>query len=171
MQKRIASLSWLLIASLVGGFVMMKAVYATAPKARTAATPTKAADQAPATQTKGAAKEATKKSAQKQAAQKAAKVDRKLPSFLVGLTIFILAIFIGFELISKVPPLLHSPLMSGANAISGVTIVGALVCARTGSFGSLAAILGLLAVICAMANVVGGFMVTDRMMQMYLKKK
>ncbi len=86
---------------------------------------------------------------------------------LVGLlVIFVLAIFVGFEVITKVPPTLHTPLMSGSNAISGITIVGALVVAGRGD-ARLATLLGLLAVIFAMINVVGGFMVTDRMLRMF----
>ncbi|HAA53859.1 MAG TPA: NAD(P) transhydrogenase subunit alpha [Myxococcales bacterium] len=92
-----------------------------------------------------------------------------MPSFLFGLYVFLLAVFVGFELITKVPPTLHTPLMSGANAISGITIVGALYCARSSQFTA-AKILGLFAVICAMINVVGGFLVTDRMLQMFKKR-
>lgn len=88
---------------------------------------------------------------------------------LVGLYIFVLAIFIGFEVITKVPPTLHTPLMSGANAISGIALVGALVVAGRLEESGLAAILGLLAVIFGTINVVGGFMVTDRMLQMFRK--
>jgi NAD(P) transhydrogenase subunit alpha len=89
--------------------------------------------------------------------------------FMVGLYVFVLAIFIGFELITKVPPTLHTPLMSGANAISGITIVGALASAQIGA-SLLANILGLLAVATATINVVGGFLVTDRMMNMFRGK-
>lgn len=91
-----------------------------------------------------------------------------LPPLLIGFYVFLLAIFLGFELISKVPPTLHTPLMSGSNAISGITIIGALYCARTSS-PSVATILGLLAVIFAMINVVGGYLVTDRMLRMFRK--
>ena len=81
-----------------------------------------------------------------------------------------LASFVGFELISKVPPTLHTPLMSGANAISGITIIGALVVAgQTDS--AFAQWIGLIAIIFATINVVGGFMVTDRMLEMFKKKK
>lgn len=90
--------------------------------------------------------------------------------FLVSLYVFVLAIFVGFEVITKVPPLLHTPLMSGSNAISGITIVGALICAGTGHSG-VSAGLGLVAVIFATINVVGGFMVTDRMLEMFKKGK
>lgn len=83
--------------------------------------------------------------------------------------IFVLASFVGFELISKVPPTLHTPLMSGANAISGITIIGALVVAGDAS-GGLSIIVGLVAIIFATINVVGGFMVTDRMLEMFKKK-
>ena len=86
------------------------------------------------------------------------------------LYIFILAIFVGFEIITKVPPTLHTPLMSGANAISGITIVGALYCAKVGDNVLLANILGGFAIGLAMINVVGGFMVTRRMLVMFGKK-
>lgn len=89
---------------------------------------------------------------------------------LVSLYVFVLAIFIGFEVITKVPPLLHTPLMSGSNAISGITIVGAIISAGSGH-SELGKILGLLAVIAATINVVGGFMVTDRMLEMFKKDK
>jgi NAD(P) transhydrogenase subunit alpha len=89
---------------------------------------------------------------------------------LVSLYIFILAIFLGFEVITKVPPLLHTPLMSGSNAISGITIVGALISAGAGHSG-ISTILGLVAVIFATINVVGGFLVTDRMLEMFKKDK
>lgn len=89
---------------------------------------------------------------------------------LNNLITFVLAAFIGFEVISKVPQTLHTPLMSGTNAISGITIVGALVVA--GMVGGAAAKwIGFLALIVATINVVGGFLVTDRMLQMFKKKK
>ncbi len=84
--------------------------------------------------------------------------------------VFVLAIFLGFELISKVPSQLHTPLMSGSNAISGITIVGALYAAGTGGDRPLAIVLGTLAVATAMINVIGGYMVTDRMLAMFKKK-
>jgi NAD(P) transhydrogenase subunit alpha len=88
---------------------------------------------------------------------------------LENIIVFVLASFIGFEVISKVPQTLHTPLMSGANAISGITIVGALVVA--GMVGGIwAKWIGVLALIVATINVVGGFMVTDRMLQMFKKK-
>ncbi|KUO59231.1 NAD(P) transhydrogenase subunit alpha [bacterium BRH_c32] len=83
--------------------------------------------------------------------------------------VFVLAIFIGFELIAKVPPTLHTPLMSGSNAISGITIVGAIISAGLEDF-TISTILGLIAVIFATINVVGGFLVTDRMLKMFKKK-
>ncbi|NIR49975.1 NAD(P) transhydrogenase subunit alpha [candidate division KSB1 bacterium] len=89
---------------------------------------------------------------------------------LVSVYIFVLAIFVGFEVITKVPPLLHTPLMSGSNAISGITLVGALLSAGAGQ-SLLSTILGLLAVIFATINVVGGFMVTDRMLEMFKKDR
>lgn len=90
-------------------------------------------------------------------------------SVMLGLWVFLLAIFVGLELITKVPPTLHTPLMSGANAISGITIVGALVCA-TADFPVLGKVLGFFAITFAMVNVVGGFMVTDRMLGMFGSK-
>lgn len=88
---------------------------------------------------------------------------------IFSLFIFVLACFIGFELISKVPPTLHTPLMSGANAISGITIVGALIVSGTEG-GLITQVLGISAIIFATINVVGGFMVTDRMLEMFKKK-
>jgi H+-translocating NAD(P) transhydrogenase subunit alpha len=89
---------------------------------------------------------------------------------LENLIVFVLAAFIGFEVISKVPQTLHTPLMSGANAISGITIVGAMVVA--GMVGGVwSKWLGVLALIVATINVVGGFMVTDRMLQMFKKER
>lgn len=92
---------------------------------------------------------------------------------LIGaLTIFVLAIFVGYEVITKVPPTLHTPLMSGSNAISGITVIGAILCAGTGTGSTpVSTILGFLAVVLAMINIVGGFMVTDRMLQMFKRKK
>ncbi|MGD9487881.1 MAG: NAD(P) transhydrogenase subunit alpha [Calditrichaceae bacterium] len=89
---------------------------------------------------------------------------------MVSLYVFVLAMFVGFEVITKVPPLLHTPLMSGSNAISGITLVGSLISAGSG-FDELGKILGMLAVISATINVVGGFMVTDRMLEMFKKDK
>jgi NAD(P) transhydrogenase subunit alpha len=88
---------------------------------------------------------------------------------IMGLTIFVLAIFVGFEIITKIPPTLHTPLMSGSNAISGITVVGAVL--SSGSQHTMTTtILGVLAVIFATINVVGGFMVTNRMLAMFKKK-
>ena len=89
--------------------------------------------------------------------------------FIAALTIFVLAVFLGFEIITKVPPTLHTPLMSGSNAISGVTILGALIAAGAESM-TMASILGFLALVFATINVVGGFMVTHRMLKMFQKK-
>jgi H+-translocating NAD(P) transhydrogenase subunit alpha len=88
---------------------------------------------------------------------------------VAALTIFVLAIFVGFEIITKVPPTLHTPLMSGSNAISGITLIGALFSAGT-QHSTLTAVLGLLAVILATINVVGGFLVTHRMLRMFRRK-
>jgi H+-translocating NAD(P) transhydrogenase subunit alpha len=91
-------------------------------------------------------------------------------SFIIGIVIFTIATFLGFELIHRVPPTLHTPLMSGANAISGITIVGALVVAGSG-LGWISTVLGFLAIVFAMINVVGGYAVTDRMLQMFRKDR
>ncbi|MBT8379672.1 MAG: NAD(P) transhydrogenase subunit alpha [Ignavibacteria bacterium] len=88
---------------------------------------------------------------------------------LMLIYVFVLAIFVGFELITKVPPTLHTPLMSGSNAISGITIVGALLSAGLGEV-TISTILGVVAIVFAMINVVGGFLVTDRMLKMFKKK-
>lgn len=84
--------------------------------------------------------------------------------------VFVLAVFLGFELISKVPSQLHTPLMSGSNAISGITIVGALIAAGQEQGGLTVTVLGVIAVAAAMINVVGGYMVTDRMLRMFHHK-
>ena len=89
--------------------------------------------------------------------------------FVAALTVFVLAVFIGFEVITKVPSTLHTPLMSGSNAISGITIIGALGAAVVP--GWLGAVLGTLAVTAATVNVVGGYLVTDRMLRMFTRKK
>lgn len=89
---------------------------------------------------------------------------------LIGsIVIFTLATFLGVALINRVPTTLHTPLMSGANAISGITIIGALLLAGTGS-GWVSTVLGFLAVVFAIINVVGGYAVTDRMLQMFKRK-
>jgi NAD(P) transhydrogenase subunit alpha len=89
-----------------------------------------------------------------------------MSALVVGVTVFVLAAFVGFEVISKVPPTLHTPLMSGANAISGITIIGAVAAAGLDAT-PLAQVLGFLAVVAATVNVVGGFLVTDRMLEMF----
>ncbi|RMG62092.1 MAG: NAD(P) transhydrogenase subunit alpha [Calditrichaeota bacterium] len=89
--------------------------------------------------------------------------------FVTVLTIFVLAIFVGFEVITKVPPILHTPLMSGSNAISGITIIGAIISAGT-QYTTLTTTLGFLAVVFATINVVGGFLVTHRMLEMFKRK-
>lgn len=89
---------------------------------------------------------------------------------IAGLVVFVLASFVGFEVINKVPPTLHTPLMSGSNAISGIAVIGALLVAGPRE-GNLSVILGLIAVVLATINVVGGFLVTDRMLQMFKKKE
>jgi len=103
-------------------------------------------------------------------ADQAADAPHTLSFLLVGAWVLLLAIFMGVELISKVPPTLHTPLMSGSNAISGITIVGALYCAGTG-YPLLGQVMGFCAIAMAMINVVGGFLVTDRMLRMFGTKK
>ena len=87
------------------------------------------------------------------------------------LTILALAVFLGFEVISKVPTMLHTPLMSGTNAIHGIVIVGAILIAGPIGDGLFMTIVGFLAIILATANVVGGFVVTDRMLEMFKKRE
>ncbi|HXZ25697.1 MAG TPA: NAD(P) transhydrogenase subunit alpha [Nitrospiria bacterium] len=86
------------------------------------------------------------------------------------LTIFVLAAFVGYQVISRVPPLLHTPLMSATNAISAISVVGALVTAG-GEYGTVSTVLGFIAVVSAMTNVVGGFLITDRMLKMFRKEQ
>jgi len=86
-------------------------------------------------------------------------------------TILVLAIFLGFEVISKVPTLLHTPLMSGTNAIHGIVVVGAMLVLGFGHKGPFMWIIGFLAVVLGSANVVGGFVVTDRMLEMFKKRE
>ncbi len=90
---------------------------------------------------------------------------------LFSIYILVLAIFVGFEVITKVPTILHTPLMSGSNAISGITIVGAILVLSALTEGTVSTILGVIALIVATINVVGGFVVTDRMLQMFKKKE
>jgi NAD(P) transhydrogenase subunit alpha len=88
---------------------------------------------------------------------------------IFGLYIFVLAGFLGHHVISKVPHLLHTPLMAGTNAISGISLVGSLVAAG-GDFNQVSTVLGAIAVTCATINTVGGFLITDRMLKMFRKK-
>ncbi len=92
-----------------------------------------------------------------------------MESLIGAVTVFVLAMFVGFEVIVKVPPTLHTPLMSGSNAISGITLVGALLSAGLGH-STLTTVLGFLAVVFATTNVVGGFLVTHRMLEMFRRK-
>lgn len=94
-----------------------------------------------------------------------------MEALILLLFIFVLAAFLGFELIAKVPSQLHTPLMSGSNAISGITIVGALLAAGSVEGGSMAQWLGFAALVLASINVVGGYLVTDRMLGMFKKKE
>jgi NAD(P) transhydrogenase subunit alpha len=91
-------------------------------------------------------------------------------ALIAGVVVFTLATFLGYELIQRVPPTLHTPLMSGANAVSGITVVGALVVAGS-DLGWISTVLGFLAIVFAMINVVGGYMVTDRMLNMFKKEE
>ncbi len=91
-------------------------------------------------------------------------------ALITGIVIFVLATYLGSELIGRVPPTLHTPLMSGGNAISGITVVGAIIVASAG-LGWISSVLGFLAVVFAMMNVVGGYAVTDRMLQMFRKEE
>jgi NAD(P) transhydrogenase subunit alpha len=91
-----------------------------------------------------------------------------MDAFIPLLTVFMLAVFVGFEIITKVPPLLHTPLMSGSNAISGITIIGAML--SSASSNRVTVILGFAALVLATINVVGGFMVTNRMLSMFRKR-
>ena len=88
---------------------------------------------------------------------------------ILELYIFVLAGFVGFMVITRVPPLLHTPLMSATNAISGISLVGSLVAAGS-QRSSVATILGFIAVVCATTNIVGGFLITDRMLKMFKKR-
>jgi NAD(P) transhydrogenase subunit alpha len=89
---------------------------------------------------------------------------------LISLYIFVLSVFVGFEVITKVPPLLHTPLMSGSHAIAGITVVGSIISAGAG-YSTLSSVLAFIALVLAMVNVVGGFLVTDRMLGMFKKPK
>lgn len=91
-------------------------------------------------------------------------------ALIILIYILVLASFLGFELISKVPPTLHTPLMSGSNAISGITIVGALLACNEMGYTTISKWLGMMALILATINVVGGYAVTDRMLKMFKKK-
>ena len=91
-------------------------------------------------------------------------------SLVIEITILVLAVFLGFEVISKVPTMLHTPLMSGTNAIHGIVIVGAILVAGRADADTLTRIVGFVAVVLATANVVGGFVVTDRMLEMFKRR-
>jgi NAD(P) transhydrogenase subunit alpha len=99
----------------------------------------------------------------------AAEGSSSLPFLIVGVWVLLLAVFVGFIVIQKVPPTLHTPLMSGSNAISGITIVGSLYCVSV-EYPVASAVLGAAAIAMAMINVVGGFVVTNRMLQMFKAK-
>ena len=91
------------------------------------------------------------------------------PTFVIEIYVFVLAAFVGYQVITRVPPLLHTPLMSATNAISGISLVGSLVAAGADR-GTVSTILGFIAVIAATINVVGGFLITDRMLKMFHRK-
>lgn len=90
-------------------------------------------------------------------------------TLIASLYVFVLAAFLGYQVISRVPPLLHTPLMSATNAISGISLVGSLVIAGA-HHGTVATVLGFVAVVCSTTNVVGGFVITDRMLRMFKRK-
>ena len=92
-----------------------------------------------------------------------------LAVYLIGLYVFVLSCFVGYEVISKVPPLLHTPLMSGTNAISGISLVGAVIAAGHGE-DALTTVLGTVAIVCGQINVIGGYLVTHRMLRMFKRK-
>jgi NAD(P) transhydrogenase subunit alpha len=92
-----------------------------------------------------------------------------MDGLVIGLTVFVLAVFVGIEIITKIPPTLHTPLMSGSNAISGITLIGALLSAGA-QHTELTTYLGLAAVVLATINAVGGFLVTNRMLGMFHRK-
>ena len=98
-------------------------------------------------------------------------VDQTPSLIVIEVTILVLAIFLGIEVISKVPTMLHTPLMSGTNAIHGIVIVGAILVAGREDADTFTQIVGFLAVVLATANVVGGFVVTDRMLEMFKRKE
>jgi NAD(P) transhydrogenase subunit alpha len=89
---------------------------------------------------------------------------------VIQLYVFVLAGFVGFQVISRVPPLLHTPLMSAANALTGISLVGSLVAAGSDR-GTVSSVLGFIAVVCATVNVVGGFLITDRMLKMFKRDR
>jgi H+-translocating NAD(P) transhydrogenase subunit alpha len=91
-------------------------------------------------------------------------------TLISALYVFALAAFLGYLVISRVPPLLHTPLMSATNAISGISLVGSIVIAGSGH-GTVATVLGFIAVVCSTTNVVGGFVITDRMLRMFKRKE
>ena len=94
-----------------------------------------------------------------------------MEALVVSLTVFVLAIFVGYEVITKVPPTLHTPLMSGTNAISGIVVVGAIISSGGGEQTTgLSTFLGVLVIVFATINIFGGYLVTDRMLQMFKKK-
>ena len=94
-----------------------------------------------------------------------------IATLVVELTVLVLAIFLGFEVISKVPTMLHTPLMSGTNAIHGIVIVGAIIVAGAPHQDATLRVIGFVAMVLAAANVVGGFVVTDRMLEMFKKRE
>ena len=91
-------------------------------------------------------------------------------NLISALYVFALAAFLGYQVISRVPPLLHTPLMSATNAISGISLVGSIVTAGA-NYNTVSTILGFVAVVCATTNVVGGFVITDRMLRMFKRNK
>jgi len=130
--------------------------------------PTRAADEPVAPQSADAGEQPAAAPSSESTGEPGVVLGSRSQSTIASITIFVLAIFVGFEIITKVPPTLHTPLMSGSNAISGITLVGAVIVAGH-SGGS--PWLGMLAVALATINVVGGFLVTHRMLSMFVKRR
>lgn len=144
---------------------------APAPKSSQRREPRSPSEEIPPPSTAVARSQAPSRSvAAPSAAERAPAAERNYRRLLLvsGISIFVLAVFVGFEVISKVPATLHTPLMSGSNAISGITVVGAIIAASTG--WGFAPFLGFFATVLAMINVVGGFLVTHRMLLMFKRK-
>ncbi|MFO0941818.1 MAG: NAD(P) transhydrogenase subunit alpha [Pirellulales bacterium] len=186
MSKKSRELFWYLRATLAGGLMLLSlAIFSSAFANQTPETKAKISDlnssESPKGDTPAAATSSDDKAADKKVSSElegASKPEAEMHStgtvskgalIISSFTVFLLAVFVGVEVINKVPPTLHTPLMSGSNAISGITVIGALLTAGHvgGGFG---AMLGMVAVVLAMINVVGGYLVTHRMLMMFKKR-